>query len=162
MLSLLFSLLLTATSAEVLSERQLLGGSNVCQQVTSKVAGQVYESLSLSLNFLADTEHFMSSSSETPVCAVEVTSAEDVSEVLKIVGATRTPFAVKSGGHASNPGFSSTTGVFISLAKLKQITLSADKSTIEIGLGNVRFVRGSRIGRWANKPTDLERRLSCP
>lgn len=146
MLSLLFSFLLTATSAEVLSDRQLLGGSNVCQQVTSKVAGQVYGPL-LSLNFLEDTEHYMSSSSETPLCVVEVTSAEDVSEVLKIVGATRTPFAVKSGGHASNPGFSSTTGVFISLAKLKQITLSADKSTIEIGLGNVRFLYGSRIGQ---------------
>lgn len=43
----------------------------------------------------------------------------------------------KSGGHASNPGFSSTSGVQISLVRLKQVVLSADKKTVNIGLGNV-------------------------
>lgn len=71
------------------------------------------------------------------MCVVEVATPQDVSNVNKIVGSTRTPFAIKSGGHASNQGFSSTTGVQISLAKMKQITLSSDKSTVEIGLGNV-------------------------
>lgn len=50
----------------------------------------------------------------------------------------RAPWAVKSGGHASNPGFSSTTGVHVSLEMLDQVTLSADKSTVEIGFGLVR------------------------
>lgn len=49
------------------------------------------------------------------------------------------PWAVKSGGHASNPGFSSTTGVHISLTRLNQTVLSSDKSTVEIGFGKVRF-----------------------
>jgi FAD/FMN-containing dehydrogenase len=79
----------------------------------------------------------MISSTQSPECVVEVASAQDVSNVLKIVGSTRTPFAIKSGGHASNPGFSSTPGVHISLAKMTQIILSADKKTVEIGLGNV-------------------------
>ncbi|PMD33149.1 FAD-binding domain-containing protein [Hyaloscypha variabilis F] len=73
----------------------------------------------------------------TPTCVVEVARPEDVSNVIKIIGNTRTPFAIKSGGHASNPGFSSTPGVFISLVRLNEVTLSSDKSTVEIGTGNV-------------------------
>lgn len=71
------------------------------------------------------------------MCVVEVASPKDISTVIKIVAATKTPFAVKSGGHASNPGFSSTPGVFISLVRLNQVTLSEDKSTVEVGTGNV-------------------------
>jgi len=71
------------------------------------------------------------------MCVVEVANAQDVSDVMKVIAATRTPFAVKSGGHASNPGFSSTTGVHISLARLNQVTLSGDKNTVEIGTGLV-------------------------
>jgi FAD/FMN-containing dehydrogenase len=138
MLSLLLPLLLTGTSAAVLSERQTLSGSNVCDEIAGGIAGKVYYALDLSPNFSTDIEHFMSSSTETPMCVVEVTGTDDVSSVLKIVGATRTPFAVKSGGHASNPGFSCTTGVHISLAQLTQVNLSEDKKTVEVGLGNVR------------------------
>lgn len=79
----------------------------------------------------------MTSSSQTPTCVVEVASPRDVSNVMKIAGETRTAFAIKSGGHASNPGFSSTPGVFISLVRLNEVTLSADKSTVEAGTGNV-------------------------
>lgn len=131
----LFPLLLSGVSASVLQDRQTLSGSNVCQQIAGNVTGTVY--YPLSTNFITDIQHWMSSSSQTPMCVVEVATPQDVSNVIKIVGSTRTPFAIKSGGHASNQGFSSTTGVQISLAKMKQITLSSDKSTVEIGLGNV-------------------------
>lgn len=138
MLSLLFPFLLTATSAVVLSDRQILGGSNVCQEIASNVTGEVYYSLDFSPNFSTDIKHYMSSSTQVPMCVVEVTDAQDVSNVMKIISSTRTPFAIKSGGHASNPGFSSTTGVLISLAKITEINLSEDKNSIEVGLGNVR------------------------
>lgn len=68
---------------------------------------------------------------------MEVGSIKDLSTVLQIVGTSRTPFAVKSGGHASNPGFSSTKGVHISLKRLNQIILSGDGKTVEVGFGNV-------------------------
>jgi len=55
---------------------------------------------------------------------------------MQVIGHTRVPFAIKSGGHASNPGFSSTTGVHISMTRMTQIVLSADKSSVEIGMGN--------------------------
>lgn len=79
----------------------------------------------------------MTSSSQIPACVAEVVSDADASIVMEIVSKTKTPFAIKSGGHASNPGFSSTPGVFISLAKLKQVKLASDKSSVEIGTGNV-------------------------
>lgn len=56
---------------------------------------------------------------------------------MQIVGQTRTPFAVKSGGHASNPGFSSTPGVHISMKRMNHIILSGDKRMVELGFGNV-------------------------
>lgn len=56
---------------------------------------------------------------------------------MQIISKYRAPWAVKSGGHASNPGFSSTTGVHISISNLNQVTLSPDNSTVEIGFGQV-------------------------
>ncbi|KAL8279633.1 hypothetical protein RQP46_007946 [Phenoliferia psychrophenolica] len=57
---------------------------------------------------------------------------------IKIIGSTRTAFAVMSGGHASNPGWSSvgSEGVHISMARLREITLSADNKTVAVGPGN--------------------------
>lgn len=54
---------------------------------------------------------------------------------MKIIGETRPPFAVKGGGHATNPGFSSTPGVQISMNRFKQVVLSGDKNTVAIGAG---------------------------
>ena len=45
------------------------------------------------------------------------------------------PFAVKSGGHATNPGFSSTQGVHISMTRFKNIAISEDSQTVEVGAG---------------------------
>ncbi|KAB8297807.1 hypothetical protein EYC80_001605 [Monilinia laxa] len=78
----------------------------------------------------------MTSSSQIPACVAEIASDADVSIVMEIISKTKTPFAIKSGGHASNPGFSSTPGVFISLAKLNQVKLASDKNSVEIGTGN--------------------------
>jgi FAD/FMN-containing dehydrogenase len=45
------------------------------------------------------------------------------------------PFAVKSGGHTSNPGFSSTNCVHISTARFNNIDIDEDSKTVEIGAG---------------------------
>ncbi|OIW31661.1 FAD-binding domain-containing protein [Coniochaeta ligniaria NRRL 30616] len=82
-----------------------------------------------------DTHHWMSSSSQTPTCVLEAGSPEDLSVAMKVVGCSRTPFAIMSGGHTSNPEFSSTTGVHISLKRFNQLVFSADNSTVEVGTG---------------------------
>jgi len=54
---------------------------------------------------------------------------------LKILGACRTPFAVKGGGHTTNPGFSSTSGVQIALSRFNSTKLNPIDGTVEIGPG---------------------------
>lgn len=56
---------------------------------------------------------------------------------MRIIGETRTPFAIKGGGHATNPGFSSTSGVQISMTRFNNVTLNRAASTVEIGAGLV-------------------------
>ncbi|KAI0268935.1 hypothetical protein BGY98DRAFT_1091459 [Russula aff. rugulosa BPL654] len=62
-------------------------------------------------------------------------SAEPVYTVLRICGVMRTPFAVKGGGHATNPGFSSTTGVQIAMTRFNQVVVDKTASLVEVGAG---------------------------
>ncbi|KZV64574.1 FAD-binding domain-containing protein [Peniophora sp. CONT] len=108
---------------------------DVCSQIASTVssASNVYQPLSI--QYEADVKHWAASSAERATCSVEPGTAEDVGKILQIVGSTNTSFAVKGGGHASNPGFSSTQGVMIAMSRFSNVTLSADKSTVEVGAG---------------------------
>jgi FAD/FMN-containing dehydrogenase len=54
---------------------------------------------------------------------------------LRVLGATRTPFAVKGGGHATNPGFSSTLGVQIAMVRFNTVTIDHAASTVSAGAG---------------------------
>ncbi|KAI4122337.1 MAG: hypothetical protein LQ338_005876 [Usnochroma carphineum] len=78
----------------------------------------------------------------SPYCAVLPGSAQDVSSTLKIVNFFQTKFALRSGGHSPNPGWSSidSPGLLIDLQKLKQITVSADTKVASLGPG----------GRWGD------------
>ncbi|KAK7046933.1 FAD-binding domain-containing protein [Favolaschia claudopus] len=80
-------------------------------------------------------EHWLLSSIEEPQCVVEPSNAADIGVILKTVAVTRTPFAVKGGGHTSNKGFSSTTGVHISLAQFNYTKLDTAAQTVAIGAG---------------------------
>jgi len=79
--------------------------------------------------------HWASSSTQLANCVVEPGTAADVAVIIGIVGSTNTPFAVKGGGHASNPGFSSTTGVHISMYRFSTRNYNAASQTVEIGSG---------------------------
>lgn len=91
----------------------------------------------LSTNYVSATSRYMTSSSQNPTCVFIPTLASELSAVMKLIGQQRVQFAVSSGKHASNQGFSSTTGVHISLKGFQQINLSSDKSYVDIGPGNV-------------------------
>jgi hypothetical protein len=52
---------------------------------------------------------------------------------LQILGKSRTPFGVKSGGHSTNRGFSSTSGVQISLARFDTFNVNIDAQTVDLG-----------------------------
>ncbi|KAM7194430.1 hypothetical protein V8F20_007956 [Naviculisporaceae sp. PSN 640] len=117
-----------------------------CKDIESKISSASRLLWPTHLAFADAIHHWYFSSSEISTCAVEVGSVKDLSTVMQVIGRTQTPFAVKSGGHASNPGFSSTQGVHISLKKMNQVVLSEDKKTVELGTGNV----------WSDVYQDLE------
>lgn len=91
----------------------------------------------LSASYVSTTTRYMTSYSQNPTCVFIPTLPSELSAVIKLVGQKRVQFAVSSGRHASNQGFSSTTGVHISLKGFQQVNLSSDKTHVDIGPGNV-------------------------
>ena len=45
------------------------------------------------------------------------------------------PFAVKGGGHTTNPGFSSTKGVQIAMSRFNETKVNSTSQTVEVGAG---------------------------
>lgn len=138
------SVLTAAGSSTADSNVVLDGGIHVRADVSS-VCSQIGDALSSasalyypgSINYLEDNYHWLLSSSQSSTCTVEPGTASDVGEVLQILGATNTSFAIKGGGHASNPGFSSTTGVHIDMSRFSSVTYNAGASTADVGAGLV-------------------------
>ncbi|KAF5871815.1 putative fad- protein [Botrytis fragariae] len=98
-------------------------------------------------------------------CTISPTSAEEVSLAMKVIPFLQVPFAVRSGGHSSNPYWSSIgfNGILISTTNLDSIAISSDSSIASIGPGLRRGAvyealdpygvsviggRTPRLGRW--------------
>ncbi|KAH9025722.1 FAD-binding domain-containing protein [Lactarius deliciosus] len=106
-----------------------------CRRIASAISNSSQLFYPNSTQYDADNEHAIVSSSQVSACSVEPGSAADVSVILRILGSTRTPFAVKGGGHGFNPGFSSTTGVQISMTRFSGIELNNSTGTVDAGSG---------------------------
>ncbi|RAQ53682.1 oxidoreductase FAD-binding protein [Aspergillus flavus] len=73
-----------------------------------------------------------------PLCIVSPTTAQDVSNAIKIINSTpETPnFAIRSGGHAPFTGASKiANGITLDLRGLNSIKVSPDRTTASIGVG---------------------------
>ncbi|KAF8258461.1 hypothetical protein EI94DRAFT_1815309 [Lactarius quietus] len=69
--------------------------------------------------FARDISHWANSSSQISTCSVRPGTAEDLSLIVRELGLTRTPFAIKCSGHSTNP----------------DIVLNEEEGTVEIGAG---------------------------
>jgi hypothetical protein len=121
----------------------------------SVLAGGSSETLSypvdsLDYDYVQAKTHYWSAANGdlTPACVVFPTNAEEASYVIQVLqNYTDVGFAMKSGGHNPNVGFSSTDGgVLISFSKLATTTYNADSRTADIGPG----------ARWAEVMSALE------
>ncbi|KAH8981552.1 FAD-binding domain-containing protein [Lactarius deliciosus] len=108
---------------------------STCRSIANTISNSSQLFYPNSTQYNADIEHSIVSSSQVSACSVEPGSAADVSVILRILGSTRTPFAVKGGGHAFNPGFSSTSGVQISMTRFNNIELNNTTGTVDAGSG---------------------------
>ncbi|KAF3906029.1 hypothetical protein ABW21_db0205822 [Orbilia brochopaga] len=78
------------------------------------------------------------SSYETPTCIFTPTSTQDVSKAVALFKQKSCIFAIRSGGHMPNLGWSSTSnGVLVSLSGLNNINYDADHNLVQIGTGNL-------------------------
>lgn len=111
--------------------------TSTCQSIAAAISSASDVYYPLSINYIQDNAHWASTSSQDSTCSVEPGSIEDVGKILQILGSTNTSFAVKGGGHSSNPGFSSTSGVQIAMTRFNNVTYHADTQTADIGTGIV-------------------------
>ncbi|KAL0954148.1 hypothetical protein HGRIS_005285 [Hohenbuehelia grisea] len=132
-----FVLLLSSVASASVASLDRRGRDPICKQIADKIssASQVY--YPGQSKYFADIKHWASSSSQFSKCSVEPGTAADIGIILGIVGSTKTPFAVKGGGHASNPGFSSTEGVHIAMTRFSEVSYDKDSQTVQVGAGLV-------------------------
>ncbi|EPQ26170.1 uncharacterized protein PFL1_06377 [Pseudozyma flocculosa PF-1] len=89
----------------------------------------------LSFEYGDGKSHYMASSAQPSACVYRPKTAEDLAAAVKLVGEQRVRFAVSSGGHASNQGFSSTKGIHITLRGFDEVSVAADRSYVDLGGG---------------------------
>ncbi|KAK7038749.1 hypothetical protein VNI00_010634 [Paramarasmius palmivorus] len=106
-----------------------------CNALQSALPGRVF--FPGSEGYMNDNEHYSQSSSQNSTCSVEPETSDDVALILRTVatGNTKSPFAIKGAGHTGNPGFSSTTGVQVSLSRFNDVEYDESQSTVKIGAG---------------------------
>ncbi|KAI0260020.1 FAD-binding domain-containing protein [Gloeopeniophorella convolvens] len=119
----------------LLGQDMTMGIQAACNKIAASISNASQVFFPSSPQYDLDIAHNFVTSSQASACSVEPGSVEDVSTILRIIGATRSPFAVKSGGHTANPGFSSTDGIHISMARFKDITLDHARGTVDVGSG---------------------------
>ncbi|KAG2039800.1 FAD-binding domain-containing protein [Suillus americanus] len=109
--------------------------STVCEQIATNVSSKSVVYYTGSGQYLKDNYHWSASSTQTSQCSFEPATTEDVGIALRILGETKTPFGIKSGGHAANAGFSSTPGVQIAMYSFSDVVYDSAAQTATVGTG---------------------------
>jgi len=91
-------------------------------------------------DYITAQSHYWSAANADliPACAVFPANAHDVSGIVTaLLDQPGVNFAVKSGGHNPNVGYSCVDGgVLISMSKISSTVLSEDKKTAQVGTGS--------------------------
>lgn len=85
----------------------------------------------------SDIFHASSSSSQQAACSVEPSTIDEVVGIIKVISEQNAPFALKSGGHAQNVGFSSTEGIQIALKNFNSVEYDPVTNLATIGTGQL-------------------------
>ncbi|KAF2119377.1 hypothetical protein BDV96DRAFT_610419 [Lophiotrema nucula] len=114
-----------------------LASADTCSDV--EALGYINVTRSLDLSYIVEQTEYWSTSCSAllPSCIIFPKSAAEVSTVVKILGNTNEQWAVKSGGHNPNNGFSSVQGgPLIAMEKLDQAILDPATGIVDVGPGN--------------------------
>lgn len=111
--------------------------ANLCIALTALLGKQKVDSPGTTA-YTSELSSYFSVQQETvhPTCFVTPQTVQDVSVTVDVLVKAKTKFAIRSGGHTSWAGASNIAGgVTIDLRPLNSIVLSADKSTVSVGVG---------------------------
>ncbi|KFY43930.1 hypothetical protein V494_01751 [Pseudogymnoascus sp. VKM F-4513 (FW-928)] len=109
-----------------------------CGFLRFSLKGQISYPGSIEYQFGESQYWSVQQASNEPTCRFTPRSAIEVSLGVLTLRLSNCKFAVKSGGHAAFAGSSNIdNGIAIDLAKLNQVTVSADKKQTSVGPGNV-------------------------
>ncbi|ROV95322.1 hypothetical protein VSDG_06093 [Cytospora chrysosperma] len=128
------SLGLAAVDAEKLEAALANASSPACTAAQVLLGSEIVDTSPL--NETAVDANWSEACWEQPGCIIQPRTASDVATALKIIKQFGAPFAVRSGGHSPNPGFSSIQGgILLDLSTLDSISVSEDRETAIIGPG---------------------------
>jgi hypothetical protein len=114
-----------------------LATADTCSTISS--LGTIEVASPISPHYILEQTEYWSTacSALLPSCIVFPKTTLEVSAIISILSNTTEPFAVKSGGHNPNRGFSSVSdGPLISLEKFDQATLNQATGIVDVGPGN--------------------------
>ncbi|CAE6477378.1 unnamed protein product [Rhizoctonia solani] len=111
--------------------------STCCDRLTSALSrDKVFKPSNI--NYAVENQKYWSSTAIlSPGCVFVPESSTDVSTAVKVFTKHNCQFAVRGGGHTTNPGWAGTnSGVLVSLSKLTTIKVSQDTQSVVVGAGN--------------------------
>lgn len=130
---------LTAPVLSILTPTTISASSKAACSAISKGTAKTLNYGSLDPDYTVARNRYWSAANGdvAPACVVFPTTAQEVSEVVLILqDYTDVTFAMKSGGHNPNVGFSSAGGgVLISFSELANTTYNAETETADVGPG---------------------------
>lgn len=111
--------------------------ADTCSSV--QALGYINITYALDLAYIEEQTQYWSTSCSAllPSCIIFPRTVEEVSTVVKILANTSEPFAVKSGGHNPNSGWSSVAGgPLIAMEHFDQAILDRSTGIVDVGPGN--------------------------
>jgi FAD/FMN-containing dehydrogenase len=111
--------------------------ADTCSQVKELSASQIINRFSL--EYTSQNLNYWSTGCGAlkPSCMLYPKNAQEVSTIVQILNENNETFAIKSGGHNPNAGFSSIQGgPLISTKELNEVTFDPASMTVRVGPGN--------------------------
>jgi FAD/FMN-containing dehydrogenase len=111
--------------------------ANTCSEAKALNASEIINPLSI--EYFQQQQNYWSTGCGAlkPSCILYPKNAEEVSTIVQILNENNETFAVKSGGHNPNAGFSSIQdGPLISTKELNEVTFDPASMTVRVGPGN--------------------------
>ncbi|KAK7033658.1 hypothetical protein VNI00_012658 [Paramarasmius palmivorus] len=109
--------------------------AQTCREIERRVSSASAVAYPGSDQYAQDILHPYASSTQESACTVQPGTPEDAALILTIVGKNKTPYGVKSGGHTTNPGWSSSPGVLIVTSRFNGVSYDPATNIASVGPG---------------------------